>query len=113
MWVGRVAPGESIAVCVENRGRRPAFIYGDADAAARSSTSYLNGKPTGSDLALEFERRRPRSLAGLIPAMFDRAALFRAQWVGAWTYWLLAALVVVGAPALLVGAVRAAARDSA
>ena len=70
-------------------------LYGNADAAARASSAYADGKPTGSDLALEFQRTEPRTLAGLLPAMFERAALFRAQWVGAWTYWLLALLCVL------------------
>ena len=52
-------------------------------------------------------------LASLIPAMLDRAALFRAQIVDAWTYVLLALLVVLAVPALLAGALRAAERDAA
>ncbi len=60
---------------------------------------------------LEFQRAEPRSLAGLLPAMFDRAALFRAEWVGAWTYWVLALLCVFAVPLLLVRALRSAVRD--
>jgi hypothetical protein len=113
VWFERVPAERTVAVCFENRGTRSAFIYGDADAASRSTTALVEGEPAGADLALEFERRDPRSLASLIPAMLDRAALFRAQWLGAWTYWLLGALVVLAVPALLVGALRAAMRDTA
>jgi|SRR5829696_1045461 len=113
LWLRRVRDDSSVAICFANGGGRRAFIYGDADAAARSSTAYLADAPTGADLALDFERREPRTLASLIPAMIDRAALFRAHWIGAWTYWVLAALVLIGVPALLVAAMRATLRDTA
>jgi hypothetical protein len=111
VWVDRVPAERSIAVCVANRGRRSAFISGNADAAARSSSAFVDGAPAGSDLALGFERRSPRSLAALAPAIVDRAALFRAQVVGAWTYILLGLLVLLVAPALLVRAVTLATAD--
>jgi hypothetical protein len=110
---GPVGANRTMAVCVSNRDRGPAFVYGNADAAARASSAYTNGKRTGYDLALEFQRAEPRTLAGLLPSMFDRAALFRAQWVGAWTYWVLGVLVLLAVPALLVRALRAAVRDAA
>ena len=109
---GPVGADRTIAVCISNRDRRRAFVYGNADAAARDSSAYTKGKRTGFDLALEFQRAEPRSLAGLVPAMFDRASLFRAQWVGAWTYWVLALLCVFAVPLLLVRALRSAVRDS-
>jgi hypothetical protein len=110
----RIQPGQSIAVCFANETpRRPAFVYGDVDAASRTTSAFIAGAPTGTDLALEFERRDARSLGSLIPAMLERAALFRAQWIGVWTYWLLGALVLLAVPALIVLAIRAAARDTA
>jgi hypothetical protein len=57
--------------------------------------------------------REPRSFAALVPAILDRAALFRAPGIGAWTYWLLGALVGLAVPALLVLALGAAERDRA
>jgi hypothetical protein len=33
--------------------------------------------------------------------VFQRASLFRPGFVGAWTYWVLAALMVLAVPALL------------
>jgi hypothetical protein len=110
--VGHVDANRTVAVCVTNRSRHPALLYGNSDAAARTSSAYTNGKGTGIDLLLEFQRAEPRTLAGLLPAMFDRAALFRAQWVGAWTYWVLALLCVFAVPLLLVRALRSAVRDS-
>jgi hypothetical protein len=110
--VGHVDANRTVAVCVTNRSRRPALLYGNADAAARTSSAYTKGKRTGIDLSLEFQRAEPRTVAGLLPTMFDRAALFQAQWVGAWTYWVLALLCVFAVPLLLVRALRSAMRDS-
>jgi hypothetical protein len=43
--------------------------------------------------------------------MFRRAAVFRFGWVGAWTFWTLAALVLIAIPALCALALGRAARD--
>jgi hypothetical protein len=113
VWTGAVEDRQAIVVCLVNRGRRPAFVYGDAGGASRATQATIDAQPIGGDMALDFERSSPRTLAALIPAMVDRAALFRAQIVGGWTYVLLALLVLLAVPALLIGAVRAAERDSA
>jgi hypothetical protein len=97
-----------ITVCVSNQGTRQVAIYGNGDAAARSSTAFKDGRPIKYDLSLEFERA-PRSVASELPQLFDRARLFRAPWLGAWAYWILAVALVVGAPWLLLRALRAAA----
>jgi hypothetical protein len=104
--VGHVATRSPIRVCVRNRGVVPAGIYGAADAASRTSTASLNGQPLNADVSLVFEREHARSLASLVPAMLDRAALFRASWLGGWAYALLALVVVLGIPALLALALR-------
>ena len=61
-----------------------------------------------ADVALELIRSDDRSLLAALPDAFDRAALFRPGWIGAWTYWLLLAGLVVGVPLLLAGALSAA-----
>jgi hypothetical protein len=96
-----------IAVCVTNAGARKVAIYGNADAAARSSSAYKDGRPAKVDLSLEFERSS-RSWASELPRMLDRAALFRAPWLGPWIYWILAAALVVVAPWLVLRALGAA-----
>jgi hypothetical protein len=96
-----------IAVCVRNEGARKVALYGNADAAARSSTAFKDGRPIHVDLSLDF-RRSSRSLASELPRMLDRAALFRAPWLGPWAYWILAAASVVVAPWLVLRALRAA-----
>jgi hypothetical protein len=96
-----------IAVCVSNQGARKIALYGNADGAARSSTAFKDGRPIKADLSLEFERSS-RSIASEVPRMLDRAALFRAPWLGPWAYWILAFALAVGAPWLLLRALRSA-----
>jgi hypothetical protein len=103
---GRVTERGAMSVCLRNLGPGRVAIYGAADAAARDSTATLGDKPLGADLDLVFERSHSRSIASLIPAMLDRAALFRASWIGPWLYVLLGLLVLLGIPALLALALR-------
>lgn len=107
---GTVPGASTVAVCIANRGARRAAVYGNADVAAPTSTLTKDGKPAGADLSLRFERR-PQSVLSQFGRIADRAALFRPGWVGAWTYWLLAALVALGVPVLLALALRSATRD--
>ena len=106
--LNRSVDAERIAVCVRNQGAQRVAIYGNADAAARSSTAFKDARPIHVDLSLEFDRGS-RSIASEVPRMLDRAALFRAPWLGAWAYWILAVALVVGAPWLLLRALRSAA----
>lgn len=105
--VGPVAAGGQVAVCIRNAGSRRMGLYGSGDAAARTSTATLDGKPTGSDLDLVF-RTNAHSTLALVPDVLRRAALFRGGWIGTWLYWLLLCAVVVGVPALLARALTSA-----
>jgi hypothetical protein len=105
--LGRTVSTPRIAVCLRNTGRRRVAFYGTIDLAARSSSAYLDGRPLHVDLNLQFQRAS-RSMASLVPRMLDRAALFRFPWMGAWTYVVLAVLLLVGAPWLLVRALASA-----
>jgi hypothetical protein len=105
--VGRVFTREPLRVCLRNAGSADVTLYGSGDLATRTSTGEFNGEPLGADVALSFERASARSLLSLVPVMFERMALWHAGWVGAWLYWLLAAAVLIGVPALLVAALRA------
>jgi hypothetical protein len=107
--VGDVPAGRTIGVCVADRGDRKVALYGNADIAAAGTTAVLDGKAPGYDLTLVF-LRHPRPLIAQAGAIARRAALFKPGWVGAWTIWLLAALVVLAVPALLVRAAATAAR---
>jgi hypothetical protein len=106
----RTVRAPRVSVCVENRGPARIGVYGDADLAARTSTAVKDGRPLRRDLSLVFERA-PRSVASEVPAMLERAALFRFPGFGAWAYVALAVLLVVGGPLLLIRAVQAASAD--
>jgi len=107
--VGEVGERRRIVVCVRNEGARKVAVYGNA-AIASPTTATVGGKPLNGDLNLAFETK-PRSIASLWPAMAHRAALFRARFADAWTYALLAALVLLAVPALLVRGLAAAERE--
>ncbi|RKQ92866.1 hypothetical protein C8N24_2722 [Solirubrobacter pauli] len=103
--VGEVPASSSVAACVRNDGPTRMAIFGNPDAASLPTTAEIDGVGAGVDLALRFERS-PRSLLSLVGAFAARAALFKVSWFGAWTFWLLGALVLVAVPVLLVRAVR-------
>lgn len=99
-----------LKVCLRNDGQARVAVYGNGDAASRTSTASIDGKPAGVDLSLVFDRPEPRSTLSLLPAIFERASLWRASWVGGWFFWLLAAAIVFAVPALLARALRDASR---
>lgn len=97
-----------VEVCLRNTGHRQLVLHGGSRGARLSTGVKVDGRPKGTDLTLVFVRGEPRSTLSLVPEMFRRAALFRPAWVGAWTFWLLLALVLCGVPALLAAALRSA-----
>ncbi|MDA0185153.1 hypothetical protein OJ997_32915 [Solirubrobacter phytolaccae] len=104
--VGHVDTDRPFQVCLSNDGPRKVSVYGNADVSARASSASMGPVPTNADIALVFERAESRSTLSLLGTMLDRAALWRASWVGGWFMILLAALVVLAVPALLVRALR-------
>jgi hypothetical protein len=110
--VGQIAAGRQVAVCVENRGPRKVALYGNAGIAAPFATLRVSGRPVDADLTLVFHRAEQRSLIAALPDALRHAALFKAGWVGAWTFWLLALAVVGLAPLVLVLAVRGSRGDA-
>jgi hypothetical protein len=100
-----VDSGRRVAVCVEARGERRTALYGNAGVAAPGSSLRVDDRAADTDLTLVF-RNGERSLAAELPDMFARAALFKASWMGPWTFWLLALAVLVLVPGALVLALR-------
>lgn len=100
-----------IEVCLANLGPGRVAIYGGADAAARSSSAFLDGRPISADIEIAFDRGA-RSLAELAPNIFERASRFGFAWEGAWLYWLLGSALLFGGPWLLWRALALAARNS-
>jgi hypothetical protein len=61
----------------------------------------IEGRPAGVDISMVFERSEEQSTASLTDEVLHRASLFRADWVGPWTYIAIAAALVVLVPLLL------------
>jgi hypothetical protein len=110
--VGTIETGRRVAVCVRNDGPVRAYLYGDF-YNGRYGTGPLGVTPTNStnfatvddqelagDISLAL-LSKPHSLLARVPALFSHAGTFRPPIVGAWTFWLLAVLVLVGAPLAL------------
>lgn len=108
--IERVSTTTPLAVCLVNRGKRPVAVIGNAGLASRTSSATVGGRAIPGDISLMLERA-PRSLLATIPESFERAPLFKAGFVGAWAFWLLTPLVLLGVPALLAAALRAAESD--
>ena len=51
-------------------------------------------------------------MLSLVPGILRRMARFRPHFFGAWTYWLLLVLLLVGVPLLLALALREAEREA-
>jgi hypothetical protein len=107
--VGRQRQGPPLTVCFRNAGSRPLELWGTAAIASPSTLAIVDGKPADFDLGVTFERSGQRSLIALAPTIAERASVFHPQWVSPVAYALIAALVLIGAPALLLLAVRRAA----
>jgi hypothetical protein len=109
--VGEVAPRGAISVCVRAATGR-LHVHGSAGLANRNSGVGFRGRPIDVDMLVAFEGR-PRSLLSLVPAMGERAALWRPGFVGEWTYAVLGLLVLLGVPLALAFAVRWASPSAA
>jgi hypothetical protein len=86
--------------CLRNTG--PGRVALVATTEARSSsraTTLVNDRPVAEDVALLFLERQPASVLSRLGDVMRRAAAFRPSPIGAWTFWTLAALVIVGIPA--------------
>jgi hypothetical protein len=106
--VGRVGTRTPLEVCLRNAGSGPVAVYGQPTIASPRTNATLDGKELGIDMAITLNREQ-RSFLALLPTMADRASLFRAGWVGPFTYLILALLVVIGAPLLLLRGIAGAA----
>jgi hypothetical protein len=109
--VGRVRRDRVIDVCLLDAGSRPVQLVGTAVRRSSQSDLAVGGRrrrPAGGNLQLTFLRERPVPLLTELPVAFRRAALFHPPIVGAWTFWLLTALMAVAVPLLLARALRLA-----
>jgi hypothetical protein len=119
--VGTIPSGGRVSVCIRNEGPVKAFVYGDYYHGAfgkgplgvtptnSTNEGLVDGQVLEGDMAVELHRSSPRSILARLPVVFQHAAAFRPPIVGPWTFWLLAVLVLVGAPLALWAALSRAA----
>ncbi|MHB8690864.1 MAG: hypothetical protein ACYDHH_06420 [Solirubrobacteraceae bacterium] len=101
--------GASFSVCIRNAGAS-AVAFEGGHPTRYSGKLTISGQPSPNAVAMLFARAREPSLISQLPDVFARASLFKLSWVGAWTFWLLAA-AVIGAFGLAALAVASAADD--
>jgi GT2 family glycosyltransferase len=85
-----------IAVCVTNDGGARLGLLGSGTPERRARPGVVRTGAVGFTFLAS-----QRTLLERLPDAFERAALFKPGWVGAWTYWALAGLVLLGVPGLL------------
>jgi hypothetical protein len=94
---GRTLPA---TLCLTNPGSRAFALGSSTERRTRSRTvTEVAGRPVPNDPTIQLVRREPRSFASLLPTLMERAATFKPGFAGAWLFWALAALVIVGLPA--------------
>lgn len=98
-----------ISVCFRNAGRSNLSIFGGPfQRPPALKPPRVGDQPIArKGIALHFYTDHQQTLLAMVPDIFARAALFKTPWTGAWVFWLLAALLVIGVPLLLARALRA------
>lgn len=125
MHVGRVAGGQVLALCFRNEGPAAMSVYGDQLAGAAFCTpsgrqanaapvcqpggvrptittavaSIDGGHALPGDVAATLLRDQPQSLLSRVPAMMERASLFRPGFVTPALRWVLLTRWVLLLPA--------------
>jgi hypothetical protein len=91
------------AACVRNAGDRRIALYGAGDRTRTAAGTFVAGRRLDVNFQLAFYERAPASVADRWPTIAERLATFRP--VAPWVVWVVAALLLLGVPAALVGAV--------
>lgn len=103
--IPKTARDEAGTFCLRNAGGGKLFLGGEVNARPGQVSPVVDGRALPVRAAIWY--RPPAgdkaSILFHLPTIFQRAALFRPGWVGAWTYWLLMLVVV---PALAYAALR-------
>jgi hypothetical protein len=100
-----VPKGAAFSVCVRNTGTHGIALFGSGGKGHRPKRINAHTSVPDADISFVFLKAHPASLLSQVPEVFRRASLFRPYWVGAWTFWLVGALLLLLVPALLVRAV--------
>lgn len=107
--------GGSLTLCLSTADPGPVVLAGGEVAPGQGLVIVTRGgrRRSSTGLTLLFEMPHPPSLLSALPLAFHRAALFHPGWVGAWTFWVLLAALLIAALGVLRGALRAAAAAAA
>ena len=108
---GTVRAGVGATLCIRNTGTRKVAMFSGPDSDNAPSTAAIDRRRIEYDLLVDFVRSKPRSTLASIPEVFRRAALFHPGWVGVWTFWVLAGLLLFGVPVVLARALVSAERE--
>lgn len=96
-----IPAGRAVRICV--RASYGALtVYG---AGAQAPGVVMQGGNPGQQFSLVLTR--PGTFLGALSTAFTRAAIFRPSWVGAWTFWLLVALLGCTLPLAAIAVARA------
>jgi hypothetical protein len=104
-----VPAGKRITLCFLNLGTTAVALLGSGPSATSGA---LPAKSGGQAIALLFLRPHAQSLFSMLPTVFRRAMLFRPTWVGAWTFWVLAAALLGAFAVGALAVARASAADA-
>ena len=86
---------------MRNAGSRRVAVFSGPPTDNEPSHATVRDRPVDKDIVIELIRRDEATVLSLVPDIFERAALFHPSWIGAWTLWLLLALILIGVPLLL------------
>lgn len=103
---GTVEAGQAVSVCLRADGAGRVGVMGGPIQASRTSSATAEGRTRDGDVTLVFLRERPRSALSLVPAMIDRAALWRPGVVSPALLGVLLVAVAIAVPFLLGRALR-------
>jgi hypothetical protein len=107
---GRVPAGRRVTVCMIGAGPGP-IALGGSSSAGQPVRLRVGGRATPQAVSLVMLQVRSQSFFSLLPTIFRRAALFRPGWVGAWTFWVLALILLAAALGLGLAVSQAAVEE--
>jgi hypothetical protein len=90
-----VSPGRQVPATACLTTTRPLVAEsGMLGASSGTGVAFIGKQPIGT-LSVSYLHLPSRRLISVLPSAAHRASLFRAGFVGAWTYWVLAALMLL------------------
>jgi hypothetical protein len=98
-------------ICVRNAGRVAISLVGTTeDRTSGREKAAIDGVPIKPDVQLTLLARGHRTVLQEVPAVMRHMAAFKGSFVSAGLLWILLVFIVLGVPALVVGAVAASGR---